>query len=206
MQPECEIVAQQQNSPMGLCPGRNSAAGSKRGWRSVKIRPGFPDRFPLPSLPEIFSPDGPLARAIGGYRVRQQQVEMAERIAAAIQNNSVFIAEAGTGTGKTFAYLVPAIFLNYYPALWILDKPDPFRMPAFAHYVAPLVGAGLLGGLAHIAATEAVARAPVSVLAPFDFTGLIWAVICSASTITGSTICFSCITKVSQSTTRNVVS
>jgi drug/metabolite transporter (DMT)-like permease len=38
-----------------------------------------------------------------------------------------------------------------------------------------LCGAGLLGGLAHIAATEAVARAPVGVLAPFDFTGLVWA-------------------------------
>jgi ATP-dependent DNA helicase DinG len=63
----------------------------------------------LSSLPEIFSPDGPLAQAIGGYRVRQQQVDMAERIAAAINSQSVFIAEAGTGTGKTFAYLVPAL-------------------------------------------------------------------------------------------------
>jgi ATP-dependent DNA helicase DinG len=63
----------------------------------------------LSSLPEIFSPDGPLAKAIGGYRVRQQQVDMAERIAAAINSQSVFIAEAGTGTGKTFAYLVPAL-------------------------------------------------------------------------------------------------
>jgi ATP-dependent DNA helicase DinG len=34
---------------------------------------------------------------------------MAERIAAAINSCSVFIAEAGTGTGKTFAYLVPAL-------------------------------------------------------------------------------------------------
>lgn len=42
---------------------------------------------------------------------------------------------------------------------------------------AVLIGAGLLGGLAHIAATESVARAPVSVLAPFEFTGLVWAVI-----------------------------
>jgi ATP-dependent DNA helicase DinG len=66
----------------------------------------------LSSLPEIFSPDGPLAQAIGGYRVRSQQVEMAERIAAAIKSNSVFIAEAGTGTGKTFAYLVPALRSN----------------------------------------------------------------------------------------------
>jgi ATP-dependent DNA helicase DinG len=63
----------------------------------------------LSSLPETFSPDGPLARAIGGYRVRQQQVDMAVRVAAAIDSQSVFIAEAGTGTGKTFAYLVPAL-------------------------------------------------------------------------------------------------
>ena len=63
----------------------------------------------MSSLPEIFSPDGPLARAIGGYRVRDQQLEMAERIAAAINSQAVFIAEAGTGTGKTFAYLVPAL-------------------------------------------------------------------------------------------------
>ena len=63
----------------------------------------------MSSLTEIFSPDGPLAQAIGGYRVRQQQVDMAERIAAAINSQSVFIAEAGTGTGKTFAYLVPAL-------------------------------------------------------------------------------------------------
>lgn len=37
-----------------------------------------------------------------------------------------------------------------------------------------LIAAGLLGGLAYIAATEALARAPVTVVAPFDFTGLIW--------------------------------
>jgi ATP-dependent DNA helicase DinG len=66
----------------------------------------------LSTLPEIFSPDGPFARAIDGYRVRGQQLEMAERIAEAIRNNAVFIAEAGTGTGKTFAYLVPALKSN----------------------------------------------------------------------------------------------
>ena len=63
----------------------------------------------MASLPEIFSPDGPLAQAISGYRMRDQQLDMAERIAAAIDACSVFIAEAGTGTGKTFAYLVPAL-------------------------------------------------------------------------------------------------
>ncbi|MBS1145017.1 MAG: Helicase c2:DEAD/DEAH box helicase, N-terminal [Proteobacteria bacterium] len=66
----------------------------------------------MSSLPEIFSPDGPLARAISGYRIREQQLDMAERIAAAIKGCSIFIAEAGTGTGKTFAYLVPALQSN----------------------------------------------------------------------------------------------
>ena len=53
-----------------------------------------------------------MARAISGYRIREQQLDMAERIAAAIKGCSIFIAEAGTGTGKTFAYLVPALQSN----------------------------------------------------------------------------------------------
>jgi ATP-dependent DNA helicase DinG len=61
------------------------------------------------SLSEVFSPDGPLAAGIPGYRLRAQQVEMAERIAAALAENRVLVAEAGTGTGKTYAYLVPAL-------------------------------------------------------------------------------------------------
>ena len=61
------------------------------------------------TLQEIFSPAGPLATNIPGYRVRAQQVEMAERIAEAIAGNRVLVAEAGTGTGKTYAYLVPAL-------------------------------------------------------------------------------------------------
>ena len=60
-------------------------------------------------LDQIFSPDGPLAQAIPGYRIRPQQLEMAQRIEAAILRQHVFIAEAGTGTGKTFAYLIPAL-------------------------------------------------------------------------------------------------
>ena len=61
------------------------------------------------TLKEVFAPDGPLAAGIPGYRVREQQVEMAVRIAAGIAGNSVLVAEAGTGTGKTYAYLVPAL-------------------------------------------------------------------------------------------------
>jgi ABC-2 type transport system permease protein len=42
---------------------------------------------------------------------------------------------------RIFTFVVPAIFLNYYPALYFLDKPDPFNFPAFAHFLAPVAGA-----------------------------------------------------------------
>ncbi|HTP95011.1 MAG TPA: ATP-dependent DNA helicase [Burkholderiales bacterium] len=57
----------------------------------------------------IFSERGPLASAVDGFRARAHQVEMARAIAQALAEHSVLIAEAGTGTGKTFAYLVPAL-------------------------------------------------------------------------------------------------
>jgi ATP-dependent DNA helicase DinG len=60
-------------------------------------------------LSEVFSADGPLAAGVPGYRLRSQQLELAERIAAAMADNRVLVAEAGTGTGKTYAYLVPAL-------------------------------------------------------------------------------------------------
>lgn len=63
----------------------------------------------MSDLTPYFSADGVLAEAIPGYRVRAQQVEMAQAIAEAIAGHRVLVAEAGTGTGKTFAYLVPAL-------------------------------------------------------------------------------------------------
>jgi ATP-dependent DNA helicase DinG len=63
----------------------------------------------MTDLARLFSPEGPLAAAIEGFRSRPQQVEMAQKIAAAIEHNRVLVAEAGTGTGKTFAYLAPAL-------------------------------------------------------------------------------------------------
>ena len=50
-----------------------------------------------------------MAETISGYRMRQQQLEMALAIEAAIKGNKQLVAEAGTGTGKTFAYLIPAL-------------------------------------------------------------------------------------------------
>jgi ABC-2 type transport system permease protein len=45
---------------------------------------------------------------------------------------------------RTFTYVIPAIFLNYYPALFFLDKPDPFGLPVVAQFLSPLVGGGVL--------------------------------------------------------------
>ena len=63
----------------------------------------------MKSLEPVFAPGGALAAAIPGYRERRGQVELADAIAEAIRSTGVLIAEAGTGTGKTFAYLVPAL-------------------------------------------------------------------------------------------------
>src|SRR5688572_10979569 len=61
------------------------------------------------ALERAFAADGPLARAVPGFRLRRQQLEMAEAIHAAIERTGVLVVEAGTGTGKTFAYVVPAL-------------------------------------------------------------------------------------------------
>ena len=58
---------------------------------------------------QFFSNKGALSTVISGYQAREAQMEMAEAIATAIDKKQHLIAEAGTGTGKTFAYLVPAI-------------------------------------------------------------------------------------------------
>lgn len=58
---------------------------------------------------EVLGPYGPLSTAIANFKSRPQQQEMANSIADALASYRILIAEAGTGTGKTFAYLVPAL-------------------------------------------------------------------------------------------------
>ncbi len=63
-----------------------------------------------PSMHEIFGPDGFLDKCmIGGYEHRPGQLQMAEAVDDAFENHHHAILEAGTGTGKTLAYLLPAI-------------------------------------------------------------------------------------------------
>ena len=57
----------------------------------------------------VFEDAGPLARRVDGYESREGQRAMAAAVADVIEHGGTLIAEAGTGTGKTLAYLVPAI-------------------------------------------------------------------------------------------------
>ena len=63
----------------------------------------------MPDIDSFFSSNGALAQSVPDFKVRTQQLEMAQAIAGTIAANSILVAEAGTGTGKTFAYLVPAL-------------------------------------------------------------------------------------------------
>ncbi|MFL7864650.1 ATP-dependent DNA helicase [Vibrio cincinnatiensis] len=60
-------------------------------------------------IAKTFSQHGALGKAIPGFQGRQAQVDMAKAVAKAIEQQSQLVVEAGTGTGKTFAYLVPAL-------------------------------------------------------------------------------------------------
>jgi ATP-dependent DNA helicase DinG len=60
-------------------------------------------------LEDIFGPGGPLQSALPDFKSRWQQLRMAERVATALEHRETVVVEAGTGTGKTFAYLVPAL-------------------------------------------------------------------------------------------------
>lgn len=63
------------------------------------------------TLREIFSPGGLISQHLEGYELRQEQLQMAHEVARALIDTEHLIVEAGTGVGKSFAYLIPAISL-----------------------------------------------------------------------------------------------
>jgi ATP-dependent DNA helicase DinG len=72
---------------------------------------GSPGAAPLlgEAVARVFADGGPLAAGLDGFEPREAQREMADAVAAVLDEGGVLLAEAGTGTGKTLAYLVPAI-------------------------------------------------------------------------------------------------
>ena len=61
------------------------------------------------SVYDILGENGVFAKKLNGFKVRDVQLKLADKISDTIDACGTLIAEAGTGTGKTFAYLVPSI-------------------------------------------------------------------------------------------------
>ncbi|MBZ5659084.1 MAG: ATP-dependent DNA helicase [Acidobacteriia bacterium] len=78
--------------------------------RSSRTSPGADAQEEKPTIAEIFGPGGAVEKCMPeGYEHRPSQLEMAELVEAAFTQKRHLIVEAGTGTGKTLAYLIPAI-------------------------------------------------------------------------------------------------
>src|SRR5438094_7465229 len=77
---------------------------------ALKGRPKFMRRYAAKNVMQsIFGPNGLIAKAHPEYEHRPGQIDMAEAVLRAFEQKQHLIVEAGTGTGKTLAYLVPAI-------------------------------------------------------------------------------------------------
>lgn len=81
---------------------------STAGGPSVSRTAGQPAAAALP-LESVFAADGPLAAAFEAYEERPEQLEMAQAVERTFTAGGALVVEAGTGTGKSLAYLVPAL-------------------------------------------------------------------------------------------------
>ena len=120
----------------------------------------------MDDIDALFAEDGPLARAFDGFRVRVPQVEMAREVLAAIRERGTRVLEAGTGVGKTAAYLVPALLeggkvIVSTGTKTLQDQLFHRDLPAIRAALAVPVTVALLKGRAnyvclyHLARTEA---------------------------------------------------
>jgi ATP-dependent DNA helicase DinG len=103
---------------------------------------------------ELLGPEGPFAREIPGFAPRVSQQAMAAAVEEAIADRQVLIAEAGTGTGKTFAYLVPALTSGKRVIVstgtkTLQDQLFHRDLPQVRHVLGARVSAALLKGRAN---------------------------------------------------------
>jgi ATP-dependent DNA helicase DinG len=115
-------------------------------------------------LQRAFAAGGALASRISGFKVRPQQLELAEAIHGAIERTEVLIAEAGTGTGKTFAYLVPALLAGGKVIIstgtkTLQDQLFDRDLPAVREALASGASAALLKGRANYVCLYRLRRA-----------------------------------------------
>jgi ATP-dependent DNA helicase DinG len=109
------------------------------------------------TVDDVLGPGSPLARRFAGYELRVGQLEMARAVHAALERDEHLFVEAGTGTGKTFAYLVPAVLSGRKVVIstathaleeQIFDKDIPFVREVLAEHGVPL-RAALMKGLSN---------------------------------------------------------
>ena len=96
------------------CPTHTGSYTDPRGLIIVRLCLLPPSPFPTPrkrdiSLYQFFAPGGVLSRTHPAYEFRRGQLQMAQAVEQALEERRHLIVEAGTGTGKTLAYLVPVI-------------------------------------------------------------------------------------------------
>jgi predicted DnaQ family exonuclease/DinG family helicase len=79
------------------------------GVKSPAKKTESPERVSVDALSDFFSPGGTLSRLVPDYEARKPQLDMAKMAARAMNEDAFLVCEAGTGIGKTLAYLVPAL-------------------------------------------------------------------------------------------------
>lgn len=85
---------------------------------------------------DVLGPEGLIARRLSNYEQRPQQMEMAEAVAKAIKDQHHLVVEAGTGVGKSFAYLVPAILAATEKEASENDDEQPLRVVISTHTIS----------------------------------------------------------------------
>ncbi len=116
------------------------------------------------SISDILGFDGPLAGLLPGFAPRLEQQSLAEAILDCIENQTVLLGEAGTGIGKTFAYLAPAILSGNKVIISTGTKhlqDQLFRndLPVVKRALAPTMQASLLKGRANYLCMHRLDRA-----------------------------------------------
>jgi predicted DnaQ family exonuclease/DinG family helicase len=97
-----------------LLPKELTPAHTKR--RTPALEPPLP--LDVEYITGLFSPEGKIANAREEYEYRPEQVRMVHEVADAFNDSTILMVEAGTGTGKSMAYLTPAV-------IWAVQNEDP---------------------------------------------------------------------------------
>lgn len=147
----------------------------------------------------ILGPEGAIARRLSGYEARGEQIRMAEAVAKAIGMKSHLMVEAGTGVGKSFAYLVPAILAAAEEGLKVvvsthtislqeqlMTKDLPFLRAVMPQEFSAVLVKGRSNYVSLRRMHAATARAGASFTSPEDFDQLAKIKMWSGSTADGS--------------------